>query len=241
MGMKLVCMGLMMATPGSVLGQPADIGDRAVWPHMHQCTVTPGPDWQGDAPPIPSIGVVVKKNVYRVTPSPTPSRIDLEFTASRPSGGGAVPIASGFAITTKGTGTSAGRVLSEKGATATVACVSRAVTGDDIAQPAWTETQLQMRRDASAVGWSCSVSGGDGAPRFVLTLLVPTILGQAERIGGNHSGEDARLETKRQSQGNVGRHRVSIVPRGSKVAGASPIACSWSDGQISGWDVLILS
>jgi len=213
---------------------------------MHQCTVIPGPDWQGVTSPIPSIGVVVKKNAYRVAPSPTLSRIDLEFTASPPSVDRGVPTVSGYAINTKGTGISSGRLSSSSGATATVACVSRAVTGDAAAQKASGDMFLQMPRDARTAGWSCSVTGSEAAPRFVLTLLVPTILGQAERTRGPgeqsiDGREDARLESKRQSKGSSGGHRVSIVPRGSNVAGAFKIACSSGTPQgIGGWDVLIL-
>jgi len=36
-------------------------------------------------------------------------------------------------------------------------------------------------RNAMSVGWSCSVSGSEEAPVFSVGLLVPTILGQAER------------------------------------------------------------
>lgn len=221
---KLVCASLLVATSGPALSAPADVSDRAVWPHMHQCTVTPGPAWQGVTSPIPSIGVVIKKNVYRVDPGPTPGRIDLEFTASPASVESGVPTVSGHAINTKGTGTSSGRVSSSSGATATVACVSRAVTGDAAAQKASGDMFLQMPRDARAAGWSCNVSGSEKAPQFVLTLLVPTILGQAER---NRAPENAVGRSEWSwGMSNSGARRMSIVPQGSKIAGASQIACS---------------
>lgn len=239
---KLICASMLVTSAAPVFSQDmsrsAAAGDRAGWPHMHQCTVTPGAEWHA----INTKGTGTSSG--RSAMNAAWSRIDLEFTASVPSTGGGIPTVSGFAINTKGTGTSSGRLAAGSGASATVACVSRFKTdpyAEDAAREASADMTLQMPRDARAARWSCSVTGSEDAPQFVLTLLVPTILGQAERTQGPGKGPGASDYSFGTSSNNGAGHRVSIVPHGSKVAGASPIACSSGALQgKTGWDVLIL-
>ncbi len=224
---KLICASLLVITSSPALSQQADVGGRVAVQHMHQCTVTPGPDWQGVTSPIPSIGVVVKKNPHKRVAKPAPSRIDLELTASRPLTGDSVPTVSGYAINTKGTGTSSGRLGANSSAGATVACVSRSRDdpyAEDSARAASADMFLQMPRDARAAGWSCSVTGSEKSPQFVLTLLVPTILGQAERNQAPKTST-ARAEWS-WGASNSGSRRMSIVPHGSSNPGATQAACS---------------
>lgn len=219
---KWICASVLVITSGPALSQQADVGDRMDVQHMHQCTVTPGPDWQGVTSPIPSIGVVVKKNPHKRAAKPVPSWIDLELTASRPLTGGSVPIVSGYAINTS-TGANSGRVSSSFASTATVACVSRTITGDAAEQKA-SDMFLQMRRSPALFGWSCSVSGSEKAPQFVLSLLVPPILGQADRNQAPQTSA-ARADWS-WGMSNSGSRRMSIIPHGAKIGGAIQTACS---------------
>ncbi|MDQ3079037.1 MAG: hypothetical protein M3R03_03450 [Pseudomonadota bacterium] len=229
---KLICASMLVTSSVPVLGQDVvrspSASDRALWPHMHQCTVTPGAGWTGsDNSPIPSIGVVVKKNIAKRMMNAPRGRIDLQFALTPPATTGAGPTVSGFAINTKGTGTSSGRGGAESGASATVACAAHFRDdpyAEDAARAAAADMFLQMPRNARAAGWACSVTGSEQSPRFVLTLLVPTILGQAERNRDPVNGV-GRSEWS-WGVSNSGTRRMSIVPRGVKIAGASQIACT---------------
>lgn len=161
------------------------------------------------------------------------SRINLMF-ALQPATAGGVPTVSGYAINTKGTGTSSGRMASD----VVVSCTGTAIGADDASQKAAMQDMTFMSRSSrQGAGWSCSVSGPNDTPQFALGLLVPTILGQAERTRGPSKGA-GRAEWS-WGTSSSGGHRVSIVPRGSNVAGASQIACS-SDGKpIHHWDLAV--
>ncbi len=236
---KLICASLLVATSSPALSQPLDAGNRGGWGYWYHCTVTPGPDWTGAGAgpgsdisnPIPSIGVVVKKNIHR-TAAPAWKRIDLQFEVTAPSPGGSIPTVTAHAINTKGTGVTSGRLNSKPNGTVTVSCTGSALAGDAATQKAtFHDIQITRRAGRQGAGWSCAVTGSDEAPQFTLKLLLPPILGQVER-----SRDDSRLETNHKG------HRVSIVPRGLNVAGASPIACSAGVRKgTDGWDVLILS
>jgi hypothetical protein len=77
-----------------------------------------------------------------------------------------------------------------------------------------------MEAGGQGLGWSCSVSGSEEKPQFVVGLLVPTILGQAERSAA--PGAVARSEW---SWGvSQGGHRVSIVSAAKAVAGTGATA-----------------
>lgn len=95
---------------------------------------------------------------------------------------------------------------------------------------------FMSRSSRQGAGWSCSVSGPDDAPQFALGLLVPTILGQAERTRDPSKGAGRAEWSFGASQSG---QRVSIVPRGSNVAGASQIACSSDGARIRTWDLAV--
>lgn len=249
---KLICASMLVTSSVPVLGQDASRRASAdmflKFPALHRCTVTPSAQWHAIntkgtgttsgiatseiSNPIPSVGVVVKKNVARTAMSATPmnaagGRIDLEFTASAPTGGG-IPTVSGHAINTKGTGANSGRTSSD----ATVSCTATAIGADGASQKA-SMSDISITSDPvkRGAGWSCAVTGSDEAPQFVLTWSAPT---QGTR--GNSRGA-GRSEWS-WGTSNSGSHRVSIVPRGSKVAGASLVACASKDKPIiHNWDL----
>ena len=142
-------------------------------------------------------------------------RIDLEFNASAAPGAGA-PSVSGLSINTKGTGANSGRIGSSPSLSASVDCVSGAASGDASQKSA--DMFLQM-----PPGWSCIANGSDASAQFVLTLNVPTSPGRSEWSFGTSSSSG---------------HRVSIVPHGTKVAGASLVACPSKDGKL-GYDLAV--
>lgn len=225
---KLICASMLVSSSVPVFAQDASRRASAdmflKFPFAHQCTVTPGADWGA--------------TTGRSGTDAAWSRIDLQFTVSPPSAGGTVPTVSGFAINTKGTGANSGRLSAKPAGTATVGCTGTALATDDAAQKAaLQDISFMSRSSRQGAGWSCSVSGPDDAPQFVLGLLVPPILGQAERTRGPSKGA-GRSEWS-WGMSNSSGQRVSIVPRGSNVAGSSPIACS-SDGKpIHHWDLAV--
>ncbi len=204
-------------------------GAKAYWPHMHQCTLEPVSNFTVTNMGGMSTGRAISGSAVWTGPV---SRIDLQVTGAP----GGSPMISAHAINTKGTGTSSGRSINEIGIAVKskrmssgqspvgVACVTSEVTGDAEAQKASMVDFHFTNRDSKSVGWSCSVSGSEEAPVFSVGLLVPTTLGQAERVvytanvGTGHSG-------------------VSIVPRGTAPPGSESFACASKEPRNVSYDL----
>ena len=192
---KMICASMLVASSVPAIGQDGGrslaSNGKADMAQIHRCTVVPGADWQAAGAP--------------------ERRIDLEFAASATPGGGA-PSVSGFAIDTRRTGASSGRIGSSPSSSASVDCVS----GDASQKSA--DMFLQM-----PPGWSCSANGSDSSAQFMLTLNALKSAGRSEWSFGTSSSSG---------------HRVSIVPHGTKVAGASLVACPSAQGKL-GYDLAV--
>lgn len=227
---KLICASMLVTSSVPVFAQDPSRASADMFIKFrsaHACTVTPGADWYA----INTKGTGTSTG--RVAMNAAWSRINLMFTASPPSTAGGVPTISGHAINTKGTGTSSGRMAAD----VAVSCTGTAIGADDASQKVNVQDiSLTTIKGWQGLRWSCSVTGTEDAPQFVLTLLVPTILGQAERSGKPGKGA-GRSEWSWGTSSSSG-HRVSIVPRGSKVAGSSLVACAAKDKPMThNWDL----
>jgi hypothetical protein len=186
---------------------------------MHRCTVTPGAQWHA----ISTKGTGVSG---RAAQTPAQEPIDLEFMLSPDAGGGAA--ATGMAargplrLSAKPQGTAAVGLSSGRSGVASVSCTGAAAQADDAARKAAgkEDAVLESRGiwDSRSQVWlTCKSTGSGKATRFELTLLVPAPAAGPERT-----------------------HRVSIVPRGSDVAGASTAACSSAAPQSAHYDLAVL-
>ena len=228
---KLVIASLLAGTSTVSSGQDAPRtadGAATVEPQIHQCTLAP----------VSNFAINTKGTGAQSGRSPiaeiTITRIDLQVTGSP----GGSPTITAHAINTKGTGTSSGRSINEIGIAVKskrtsaaqlnrspigVACVTSQPIGKTAGGKASYSDIHFTSRGAKSVGWSCSVSGSEDQPVFVVGLLVPTILGQAERAsfswGVSNSG------------------RVSIVPRGAAPRGSESFACASTQPSMGNYDM----
>lgn len=232
---NVFCASLLLTTSVAALAQDKGpstaTADRAVWPYMHECTVTPAPVPTEVTSPIPSIGVVVKKNTHRTAAPPAWDRIDLRFDVATPPPGGTIPTVSGHAINTKGTGANTGRSTKPDG-TVAISCTGRALAADAATQKV---NMQDFHRGSQGAGWACAVTGSEDAPQFTLKLLVPTAGGQATEwsFGQSNSGHSGV------SGHGHGTGRVSIVPRGLKSDDSLRIACSSSTARSKNYDLAV--
>lgn len=192
---------------------------KAVWPHMHQCTL--------DA--VSKLAIKTKgtgaqrSGVGGDSNTAGWSRIDLQLAGSPDGSGG--PTINAHAINTKGTG-AAGRAEVINQNPIGVDCVTSHVTGDEAAQKAAMSSFAFTSADGKGAGWTCSVSGSEDAPVFRIGLLVPTILGQAER----------RADYSLSGHGG----RVSIVARGIEHGDSWHVACLSKEPRSTNYDLAVL-
>lgn len=194
-------------------------GAKAYWPHMHQCTLGPVSNFTVTKTGGMSTGRSSMAGEYV-------RRIDLQVTGSP----GGSPTITAHAINTKGTGANSGRpsaALRDR-SPIVVACVTSQLTGDPAAQKVSISSFNYMGRNTRGVGWSCSVSGGEDKPVFSVGLLVPTILGQAERVVFA-----ANVATAHSS--------VSIVPRGAAARGSESFACASKAPRKANYDLVMMT
>ena len=159
------------------------------------------------------------------------TRIDLQVSGSP--GGSASQTITAYAINTKGTGTSSGRMSGDmrNRSPIGVACVTSPLTGDAAAQKVSISSFNFMRGSATSVGWSCSVSGSEEQPVFSVGLLVPTILGQAEStVYGKGSS----------FSWGMSNGRMSIVERGSVQPVGWNVACASKEPRGAGYDLVMM-
>lgn len=219
---KVMCASLLLTSTVAAFahdkGPPAMAADRAVLPYLHECTVTPTPGATEVSSPIPSIGVVIKKNTHRTAAPSAWDRIDLQFDLAAPSSGGTIPTVTGHAIDTQGTGASTGRTAKVDG-TVAVSCAGRPLAADAATQKVILQ---DFHRGSQGAGWACAVTGSDEAPQFFLKMLVPTVGGLASEwsFGQSNSGHSSV------SGQGYGSGRVSIVTRAHQSDATSRIACS---------------
>lgn len=213
---KLVIASILAAS--SVSGSAADNsrgsdGSTAQWPHMHQCTLDAVSNFT-----VTNTGGVTT-GPLRVPGEITVSRIDLQVSGAP----GGSPTITAFAINTKGTGTSAGRAGGEVRNQLPIGldCVKSVVTGDEAAQKASLASFAFMSAAGNGLGWSCSVSGSEDKPQFVVGLLVPTILGQAERSATPGAAVKSAWSWGLSQGGN----RMSIVPHTPQSDVSWHVAC----------------
>ncbi len=182
---KLIIASLLFGSSAASAGQDvarsAPDGAKAMWPHMHQCTLG-----AVSRLAIKTKGTSAQRSqVGGESDSAGWSRIELHLAGSPDGSGG--PTISAYAINTKGTGTSSGRTGVTNQNPIAVECVKSEVTGDEAAQKAAAAAFAFMTAGGEGMGWSCSVSGSEDKPVFRVDLLVPTILGQAESPLGKSS------------------------------------------------------
>ena len=246
MAAKLVIASLLAGTSVAASGQPAAgraDASAAVGPLMHQCNLSP----VGSSFAINTKGTGANSGRAAGGATTGWSRIDLHLAG--PPGGGAGPTITAFAINTQGTGTSSGRAIKiEIGAAGQksgevrnqipigIDCVKSVVAGDEAAQKASLASFAFMSADGKGLGWSCSVSGSEEKPQFVVGLLVPTILGQAERSAA--PGATARSEWSWGVSNSTGR--VSIVPRSAENNDSWHVACTSKESGKYGYDLAVL-
>ena len=222
---KLVIASLLAGTSAASSGQSAPRtadGSTNQWAKVHQCTLAPVSNFT-----VTNSGGVTSGTLRMA--EITLTRIDLQVTGSP----GGTPTITAYAINTKGTGTSSGRSINEIGISVKskrtgsemrnrspigVACVSSQWTGDAAQKVSFNDIHF-MRAGAKSVGWTCSVSGSEDRPVFSVGLLVPTILGQAERSAWGLGG------------------RMSIVPRGTAQRGSESFACASTKPSTGNYDM----
>ena len=189
-------------------------GAKAVWPHMHQCTLEAVSNFT-----VTNTGGVSTGRVP-VAGEITVTRIDLQVSGSP----GGSPTITAHAINTKSTGANSGRASGEVKNQLPIGldCVKSVVTGDEAAQKASLASFTFMSASGRSLGWSCSLSGSEEKPQFVVGLLVPTILGQAERSAA--PGSAVRSEWSWGMSNSSGR--MSIVPRAVEDNGGWHVACA---------------
>ena len=216
-------------------------GSTAQWPHMHQCALHAVSNFTVQNTGGVTTGALRQAGEIMMT------RIDLEV-AGAPGGS---PTITALAIKTKGTGaqrqTYNGHATTLKAIARAngemrnqtpigVDCVTSVVTGDEAAQKATLASFAFMSADGKGLGWSCSVSGSEDKPQFTVGLLVPAILGQADRGAGPRT--DAKSEW---SWGTSNRSsRVSIVPRDAGNNDRWHIACAPTGSRKYGYDLAVL-
>jgi hypothetical protein len=235
---KFVVIALLASAPplapaqavAQVAGRPAA---RALWPHMHQCSVVP-----------PGIHHTMKgegasASSGRSSMAGEYLRIDLHVTGLPAGSGG--PMITAHAINTKGTGTSgrsSGGGISDRTRIA-VDCVTSLLSGDAAAQRATLSSFAYMRADGGGLGWSCSVSGSEDKPVFRIGLLVPAILGQAERRGGKESDASAGKGAKGERSAFSDGGQVSIVRHGAE-HNSWHVACKSKEPRNTGYDLAVI-
>lgn len=221
----LVIISLLAGSSAAASAQPAlrTAAPLAVWPHMHQCTITPGPsaEW---------------------------SRIDIGLAGSPADPAG--PTITAHAINTKGTG-AAGRTAmaiktkgtgaqrqAYKGSPITVKAITRsgavncaksAVTGGEAERKAAEAQFAFMQADGRGLGWSCTVSGSEDNPTFVVGLFVPAPAGAAG---------SARADWSWGATNSGGR--VSIVPHSAEAGNNWHIACASKEPRKTGYDLAVI-
>ncbi|MBA2467157.1 MAG: hypothetical protein H0V46_06075 [Sphingomonas sp.] len=218
---KLIIASLLVGSSSAGAGQDvarsALDGAEAVWPHMHQCTVKPVSRLA-----IKTKGTNVQRGPVGDRDGDGWSRIDLHLAGSSDG----APTINAHAISTKGTGTSGRMNGSDSQGRVEIACVKSDVTGGSAAQGSAAKAFAFMSADGKGVGWSCSVSGAENSPVFRVDLLVPTILGQAER----------RVDYSLSGHGG----RVSIVPRSAANNDSWHVACSSKEPRNTNYDLAVL-
>jgi len=230
---KLVIASLLAGTSAASAGQDAPRtadGAATAGPRIHQCTLAP----------VSNFAINTKGTGAQSGRSPiaeiTMTRIDLQVTGLP----GGSPTITAHAINTKGTGANSGRSINEIGISVKskrtgsemrnhspigVACVASQPIGKTAGGKASYSDIHFTSRDAKSVGWSCSVSGSEERPVFSVGLLVPTILGQAERADYSLSGHGGR---------------VSIVARGAAPRDSQQVACSSKEPRNTNYDLAVL-
>lgn len=226
MGGRII-IAIVLAT-ASVAGNGQEVargadGPRAIWPHMHQCTLAPPSRLA-----IKTKGTGAQRIRVGDLDGDGWSRIDLRLAGSPDGSGG--PTISAHAINTKGTGASGRMSGSDMQGRVEVACVTSQLAGDDAAQKATMSSFAFMRTDGQGVGWSCSVSGSEEKPVFRIGLLVPTILGQAESAPGKAASWSW----------GVSNSGVAIVKRSVDYSDSWHVACSSKEPRASGYDLAVM-
>ena len=217
---KLVIASLLAGTSAASVGQGAPrTADASTnqWARVHQCTLAPVNNFT-----VTNTGSVTTGSL-RIAGEITMTRIDLQVSGSP----GGSPTITAFAINTKGTGHSSGRMSSKvrNQQPIGVDCVSSQLSGDAAAQKATMVDFHLSRGGAKSVGWSCSVSGSEDKPVFSVGLLVPTILGQAERAAFSWGMSNGRM---------------SIVPRGAVKTSIWNVPCASKTPRGAGYDLVMM-
>ena len=225
---KLIAASLLVGSSAASAGQDVARsstrdGARAVWPHMHQCSLQPVSRLA-----IKTKGTSAQRAAVGDWDGDGWNRIDLHL-AGPPNGGG--PTITAHAINTKGTGTSGRFTGSDYQGRLKVACVTSPVTGGEAAQKAAMSSFAFMSADGKGVGWSCSVSGSEDKPAFRIALLVPTILGQAQPTVVDRSASWSW---------GASNGRVSIVPRSAENSDSWHVACSSKEPRNTNYDLAVL-
>ncbi len=226
---KLVIASLLAGSSVAVSGQePGTRADEstAVGSQMHQCTL---------APVSSSFAINTKgtgAHSGRAGATTGWSRIDLHLAGS-PSGG-SEPTITAHAINTQGTGANSGRASAEVKNQLPIGldCVKSVVTGDEAAQKASLASFAFMSADGKGLGWSCSVSGSEEHPQFVVGLLIPPILGQAERSAASQPAASSRGGWQYSAP-------VSIVPRSVENSDSWHVACASTASAKYGYDLAV--
>ncbi len=234
----MLATGLVAPLAQDVTKSPATEAARAMWPHMHQCTLAPVSRLA-----IKTKGTSAQRSLVEGDSDGGWTRIDLHL-AGLPDGSGGPTISahaintkgtgantgrtsSDIAINTKGTGTSSGRMSgSDFQGRIEVACVSSQVVGDEATQKATMASFNYMRADGTGLGWSCSVSGSEDKPVFRIDLLIPTILGQAEKSASWSWG--------------VSNSRVSIIARSAEQSDNWHVACASKEPRTMNYDLAVM-
>jgi len=252
---KIVIASVLAASSVSGSAQEAmrsADGSTSQWLTMHQCTLAPVSNFT-----VTNTGSM-PTGVLRIAGEITMSRIDLQVSGTpggsptitafaintKGTGANSGRMSSDHAINTKGTGVTSGRSINEIGISVKskrmssarspigVACVTSQLTGDAATQKVdyavFRPSKSTSRAGAKSVGWTCSVSGSEEQPVFSVGLLVPTILGQAERVVFA-----ANMAT--------GNNRVSIIPRGAVQRGFEGWPCASKEPRKANYDLALMT
>lgn len=222
---KLIIASMLAGSAIAVSAQgPARSADRsakALWPHMHQCTL--------DA--VSKLAIKTKgTGAQRSGAGGDPngagwSRIDLHIAGSPDGSGG--PRISARGIIIKGTGADPSRAEVTNQNPIGIDCVTSPVTGDEVAQKAAMSSFAFMSADSTGVGWSCSVLGSEEKPVFRIALLVPAMAETPQGKAASWSWGESNSQ-------------VSIVPRSVEHSDSWHVACSSKEPRNTNYDLALL-
>lgn len=238
---RMVIASMLAAVSLTSYGHGAEAAveeSKALWPHMHRCTLDP----------VDQFAINTKEtgaNSGRGGQFPGEVVVVIALHLVGTSGSGAGPVISAHAINTKGTGANNGRAsvdhaINTKGTGGSkrpgaagdsavgVACTAVDVASDRSAQAA-ANALAAMSTGGAGVGWSCSVSGPEERPVFQIRVLA----GRPGEISVSRAAVDGW------SLG-ASNDRMALVGHVVGQGGNGRVACSSDKPRVTSYDLAVM-